>query len=186
MSDGGKVLLGVVASVSLFGGAERLDLASEASGVPSPEGSTEGSTPGRVMGMTRRAVGGVAARTGGWSLGWKVLLGLVICVLVLPALRRLVLRMFRSRNEERVQRLEEIVGREDVECEVLRRELGAPSGVRRLMGGIVSQWMKGLAGRWLRFGGGQLVEIETKGWEKVAEKQIVLRESRRVSFFFLR
>ncbi|KAL7414957.1 hypothetical protein BDY24DRAFT_278790 [Mrakia frigida] len=142
----------------------------------------EGVGGGRVMGMTRRAVGGVASRTEGWSWGWKLCLGLAVCLLVLPALRRLMGRMYRSRDEEKMQRLEQMVGQEElVDVEELRSELGAPRGVRGLMRGVVGEWCKGLVfgGKtWLRVGGGggKRVELERKGWERVAERQMSLRE----------
>jgi len=75
--------------------------------------------------------------------------------LVLPALRRLMLRLFRRRDEEKMQKLEEVVEKEEVEVEELRRELGAPRGVRGLVRGVFGEWFKGLVGKgWMRVGGG--------------------------------
>lgn len=162
------------------------------------EGRSSMMGAGRVMGMTRRAVGGVVgassrggAGAGGWSWGlW--LFGMVVCLLVLPALRRLMLRLFRRRDEEKMQKLEEVVEKEEVEVEELRRALGAPRGVRGLVRGVFGEWFKGLVGKgWMRVGGGggggggKMVELERRGWERVAERQMSLREFSPFSFFFL-
>ena len=117
-----------------------------------------------------------------------------MCLLVLPSMRRLVVGMFvrwraiegSSREAAKTQRLEGVLGEEEVDVEELRRELGALRGVRGLTGGIVVEWSKGLVGRALGARrGGTLVDVERRSWERVAEMQMGTRESTLLPFSFV-